>query len=248
MGINTLIFSQSGGNEGIGFSAPSNIVRAIYSQIRELGAMRRGEIGVTAQTVTPLLAKGLGLSRDWGVVLGDVEPGGPAHIAGLKTGDIVVSMDGKAMENARQFHVNLYQRAIGDVVKLEILREGKARTHNVAVLEREDDPDLFARLVSRQQNLIEPIGVLAIDLNRNVEKMLPPVRQSAGAVVAARVAEGPYWSELFEPGDVIYQVNRTPTPGVKELREALAALTAGDAVVVQLERRGKMQYAVFELE
>ena len=85
VGINTLILSQSGGNEGLGFAAPSNIVRNIFEQVRKFGRVRRGEIGVRAQTITPSLAEGLQLPRDWGVVLGDVYPDGPAAKAGART-------------------------------------------------------------------------------------------------------------------------------------------------------------------
>ena len=101
VGINTLIYSQSGGNEGIGFAAPSNIVQSVYKQIRANGRVRRGSIGVTAQTITPSLAEGLGLSQKWGVILSDVHPDSPAAAAGLAAGDIVTALDG-TMENGRQ--------------------------------------------------------------------------------------------------------------------------------------------------
>src|SRR5204863_1030517 len=84
VGINTLIFSQSGGSEGIGFAAPSNIVRSVFDQLRRTGRVHRGEIGVRVQTVTPALAAGLGLRQDWGVVLSDVPPAGAAARAGLR--------------------------------------------------------------------------------------------------------------------------------------------------------------------
>ena len=90
VGINTLILTQSGGNEGLGFAAPSNIVRRVFEQIRQFGRVRRGEIGVRAQTITPLLAEGLQLGRDTGVVLSDVYPEGPASKAGAEVGDIVL--------------------------------------------------------------------------------------------------------------------------------------------------------------
>ena len=99
VGISTLIYSQSGGNEGIGFAAPSNIVRNVFMQIRKTGRVRRGEIGIHAQTITPLMAEALSLTSDAGVVVSDVVPGGPAARAGLQAGDLVLALDGKRMEN-----------------------------------------------------------------------------------------------------------------------------------------------------
>ena len=122
VGINTFILSLSGGSDGIGFAVPSNIVRAVYSQIREHGRVRRGEIGVRTQTIGPLLADALGLERDYGVILGDVEPGGPADRAGLRIGDIVVALGRKAIENGRQLDVNIYRYGPGDVIELRIER------------------------------------------------------------------------------------------------------------------------------
>src|SRR5207237_7823807 len=113
VGINTLIYSQSGGSEGIGFAAPSNIVKNVFTQIRRNGRVRRGEVGVSPQTITPVLAEALALSEEGGVILADVDPKGAAAKAGLQAGDIVLALDGKPMENGRQFRVNLYTRPIG---------------------------------------------------------------------------------------------------------------------------------------
>src|SRR5262249_41647287 len=101
VGISTFIASHAGGNEGLGFAAPSNIVRNIFEQIRKGGGVRGGDMGVRAQTVTPVLAAGLNLARDRGVVLADVTPGGPAALAGLLPGDLVLTLDEKPMENGR---------------------------------------------------------------------------------------------------------------------------------------------------
>jgi serine protease Do len=100
MGLNTFILSQSGGSEGLGFAIPSNIVRNVYQQIRQEGHVHRSEIGVYAQTITPQMAAGLQLGQDWGVLLSDVNPGGPGDVAGLQPGDIVLSLNGKT-EGAR---------------------------------------------------------------------------------------------------------------------------------------------------
>src|SRR5918994_1370173 len=120
IGINTLIFSQSGGSQGVGFAAPGKIVRFVYDQIRSNRRVRRGEIGVFAQTITPSIAAALHLPRDWGVVLGDVYPNSPAANAGLRINDVILSLDGKPMENGRQFDVNVYRRPIGGGVNFEV--------------------------------------------------------------------------------------------------------------------------------
>ena len=248
IGINTLIFSQSGGNEGVGFAVPSNIVWAVYKQLRDNGVVRRGEIGVTAQTITPLLAAGLGLSRDWGVIISDVRRQGPGEIGGLQVGDIVLSLNGKPMENARQFRVNIYQRTIGDVIRLKVLRDDDIHDVSVAVLDLPDGPARFSGMVTRQENLVTKLGVLGIDLTEDLRATLPPLRKPSGVLVAALVADGPYWKALFQPGDVIYSVNRKPTRWLDELRDALANRMPGDPVVVQLERQNRLLYVTFEME
>src|SRR5205814_848462 len=149
----------------LGFAIPGNIARNVYMQIRKLGRVRRGQIGILAQTITPTLAAGLKLSRDWGVLLEDVVPNGPAEDAGLKVGDIVLSLNGKTMENARQFEVNLYQQPIGEYVSVEILRGTDNLTSRVKVAERMDDPGRFMGMVSREKNLVARLGILALDVD-----------------------------------------------------------------------------------
>lgn len=248
VGLNTFIFSQSGGNEGIGFAVPSNIVRNVFDQIRRTGHVRRGEIGVRAQTITPALAKGLGIEREWGVILGDVTPNGPAAAAGLLPGDIVLTLDGKGMENGRQFDVNLYRRPIGEIVHLEVLRGGERRTYSVSVVEREDDPLRFAQLVNPASNLVPQLGVLAIDLDGELAKLIPRLRQPGGALIAAVAAGERPWEEGFEAGDVIHSLNGAPIASLAALRTAASGLRSGDAVVAQVERRGRLLFVALEIE
>ena len=248
VGINTLIYSQSGGNEGIGFAAPSNIVRNVFDQLRRSGRVRRGQIGVAAQTLTPTLAAGLGLPQSWGAVLADVLPGGPAQAAGLRAGDLVLGLDGKPMENARQLEVNLYRRDVGDVVALEVLRGADRLTFRVPVYERPDDPDRFAGLVSPERNLVRALGILALDLDEGLLRRLPGLRAQAGVLVAARAGDGPDWQDPLKAGDVIYTLNDGSIASVAALRQALEAKRSGDPIVLRVERNGRLRYVAFELE
>ena len=247
VGISTLILSQSGGNEGLGFAAPSNIVQSIFQQIRAAGRVKRGTIGVHAQTLTPLMARGLGLGHDVGVVLGDVAPSSTAAAAGLLVGDIVLSLDGKTMENGRQFDVNLYRRAAGDVATLEVLRDGQRLKFPVAVAERDDDPLRFADLVSPERNVIERLGVLGLDVTPAVSEALGGLRRKGGVLVATRAMNAAAVYGL-EPGDIIFSVNGTAVNALVALRTLIGRLPANAPCVLQIQRQGQLMFVSFEIE
>ena len=248
VGINTLIVSQTGGNEGLGFAAPSNIVRAVYDQIRKFGRVRRGEIGIRAQTITPELASGLRLARDSGVILADVIPGSPAAQAGLRPGDMVVALDGKSMENGRQLHVNLYRRLIGDVIALDVLRDGQTLRIAVAMTERHD-PYSGLQSADPRQNLVPRLGILGVDLDQRIAAMLPVLRVRNGVVVASTAARGIDAREGgLAAGDVVYAVNRQAVTSLAGLRTLLEQVTSGDSVVLHLERRGELMFLAFTVE
>ena len=239
VGINTLIFSQSGGSEGIGFAAPSNIVRAVYEQIRANGRVRRGAIGVSAQTITPTLAAGLGLPQRWGVVLADVHPRSPAAAAGLQSGDIVLTLDGKTMENSRQFDVNLYRRAIGDSATIAALRGDRRLVVRVPVMAREDDPARVVDLVKTERSLVPELGVLAVDVDDRIAPMLPWLRDRGGVLVLAWAADSPHPEIGLQPGDAIVGINKDSIASLEQLTAALSRLKAGDPIVLRVDRLGR---------
>jgi serine protease Do len=247
IGINTMIFSQSGGSEGIGFAAPANIVRYVFDEIRTNQRVRRGEIGVFAQTITPALAAGLRLSREWGVVLGDVYPNSPAAKAGLRIGDVILSVDGKPMENGRQFDVTLYSRRVSDAVAIEVGRGLQRMTIRVPLVERRDEDDLFRDLVNPDQNLVPRLGILGLDMTPELASMVPGVRQPNGVLVAG-TAVGQGTTPGAVPGDIIYAVNGTTVRTLADLRLALGQLAAAERAVLQVGRKGQLRYLVVTLE
>ena len=248
VGVNTLILSQSGGNEGIGFAAPSNIVRNVFSQIRKFGRVRRGEIGVNAQTVTPLLAEALGLADDAAVVVSDVAPGSPAERAGLRSGDVVAALDGKTMENGRQFRINVYSRGAGEHVALDLRRGTRQLQIRVPVTERATGVARLTDLIGTPKP-IPQVGISVLDLTPTVIEILGELRRPAGAVILHVLPTAPFSQQgRLLPGDVIYSLNGRAIANGDELRTAAAAVPAGAAAVLQVEREGVLMYVSFRTD
>ncbi len=247
IGINTMIISQAGGSDGIGFAAPSNIVRFVYEQIKANFRVQRGIIGVGIQTITPGLARGLGLPREFGALISDVHPGSPAAAAGIHIGDVILAMDGRPMENGRQLEVNIYSKTIGGAITLDIARGADTIRRRVEVVARPNEGEEFIDLASPERHLVEELGLLCITVDERVARMLGPLRVPTGVLVAVKAAEAGPGAE-FLPGDVIHMVNQTPVSTLEQLRTELAKYGALDPVVVQIERRGQLRFIVFEIE
>ncbi len=247
VGINTFILTQSGGSEGLGFAIPSNVVRNIYRQLRKDGHAHRGFIGIQPRTITPVLAEGLKLPREWGVILEDVAPGTPAAAAGLQPGDLVLSLDGRPVADARRLEISIFQKTIGETLDLGIQRGSERLAIRVPVMERPNDPNRFADLVTRESNLIPQLGILVLNLNDQVTAMLPPLRMPAAVVVAARVADAPALGEDFQPGDLISSINGDAIADLNALRSVLGKIQTGDPVVAQIQRQGRLTFVAFEM-
>jgi serine protease Do len=248
IGINTFILSEAGGSEGLGFAIPARIVRFVYESLRKYGHVHRIEVEAGAQTITPSLAKGLGLAQNWGVIIDDVTPGGPAEAGGLKVGDIVISADGRMIGTLPAFTSALYLHPLDQSLKLEILRGTDRKTLIIAALEMKDSMDALSELASSENNLVPQLGILALDLNDDLRSMLGTLRNPSGVVVVARVADFMSSATGLQTGDVIHSVNRTPTDSLSALREALKQIKPRDAVVLQVERGGGLQWLAFDLE
>jgi serine protease Do len=249
IGINTLILSRGGSYEGVGFAVPSNIVRTVYEQIRKWGRVRRGDIGIRAQTITSELAAGLALPRREGVIVSDVIAGGTGHRAGLRVGDIVLRLDGKPMENGRQLQVGLYRHFVGEVVTLEILREGKTDTFPVAIAERQEPLSDLTATTDPRQHLVARLGILGMSLDRTIAAMVPTLRVPSGVIVVTSAPGAiAVRGENLQPADVIYALNRKPVNGLEQLRAMLDALKPGDAAVLHVDRRGELLFLAFTVE
>ena len=247
-GINTMILSDSGGNEGIGFAIPANLAKDVYQRLRKDGRVRRGAIGVIPETITPTLSAALGLDRDSGVILSDVAPHGPAQAAQLEPGDVVLSIDGKPMRDARDLGLAVFKSKPGDELNMEIQRGKERLTKTVAVLERDNEPGRLEDLADYDKALVRRLGILALNLDDKVIPILPPLRRLYGVAVAAVPEEYAGLNPGLVTGDVIYSLNNQEIGSVDALREALKGKKAGDPIVFHVERSGQLIYVTATLE
>ncbi len=249
MGINALILTQSGGSEGIGFAIPANIASGVYAQLKAHGHVHRAQLGLIAQTITPEMAEGLSLPTDHGVVVSDLEPEGPAAHGGVETDDVIVGMNGKAMLTLHQLEANVYRLSPGAKVSLRIQRgENEMDVPVITEEESGEELDALADLVDPVKNVVPQLGIVGLDINKQVLQLMPELRRPAGVVVAAHKANAPYTGPALQTGDVIYSANRQVVSGVAQLRETLGAMKSGQAVVLLVERSGHLIYVPLELD
>jgi serine protease Do len=248
LGINTLILSEGGGSEGLGFAIPARIVRFVYQSLRKYGHVHRVEIGAIAQNITPNLAQGLGLSRNYGVIVSDVLLGAPAEAAGLKTGDIVLSADDRQIDTLPALTAAMYLHPLDQVMKLVVLRGSEKETLFVSVGEHRDQMDKLMDAVDTDKSLVRRLGILAVDLNDQLRSTVGSLRISSGVVVIARTADliGPETG--LKTGDVIHSLNTSSVDSLDSLRAALNGLKPNSPVVLQVEREGQLQWLAFEME
>ncbi|HEY2153823.1 MAG TPA: trypsin-like peptidase domain-containing protein [Vicinamibacterales bacterium] len=247
VGINTFILSQSGGNEGLGFAVPSATVRTVFRQLKEFGHLRRQEIGVSLQTITPSMATSLNLVRNYGVIVSDVFPGGPAEKAGVKVGDVLVSMDGQPADNLPSVSYSLRLRESTDNIRLVVIRGGAEQTLSVATVEERSGLDGVSATADPEKGLVPRLGILGVEIDERIAAVATGLRDPFGIIVVAR-AEGATSEVPLQPRDVIRSVNNRMTVTLLALKDALGALPPGSPVTLQVQREGRLMYLSFTLE
>ena len=249
VGINTFIVSQSGGSEGLGFAIPGPLVQLAYPRLKKYGHLHRGTLGVSFQTVTPLMAQGLGLKQDSGVIVADVVPGGPADASDLRVEDLIVSVDGRAVDSLPFLGFQLFTRGAGDRVRLGIRRDGELLTRDVVPVEAPHAFDRINELVDPASSGVARLGVMGLEVHDGIAGGQAVSRRvPTGILVAARIPAPVAIDISIETGDVIYAVNTHPVSSLIELNSVLDAMAPRAAIVLQVERDGELTYLSGQVE
>ena len=247
VGINTFILSQAGGSQGLGFAIPIPIARLVYSSLRKHGRLRRAEAGLSAQLITPTLASGLKLARDWGVLVSDVSAGTPAAIAGIRPGDIIDAVDGHPIESLAELLTQLYVHPIDQPLRVVALRGDKKVELQLGVSEAKRPVEDLIDLATPDKHLVRRLGILGLTVDEKLAGLVQ-LREASGVVVAARTLDGTSVESGLQVGDVIHAFNDTKVESLEKLRELIRASRPRDAVVLQVERQAIFHYLAFDME
>jgi len=246
VGINTFILSQSGGNEGLGFAIPSSVVGVAYQQLRKFGHIHRAQIGIGIQTISPTLAAALNLPRNYGVIVSDVLPDSPALAAGVRVGDVLLTVDGRAADSVPYVSFRLMSVDVGAKVHLEVLRGKEKLAFDVPVVETPHEMDQIASLADPEKNLVHPLGIIGVEIDQKIAAIAQDLRDPFGIIVVARSSEG---ADIpLTTGDVIRTLNGQPMTTLARLRTALQSLPPGAPVVLQIQREQRLLFVAFTLD
>jgi serine protease Do len=219
----------------------------VFRQLKQHGMLRRQEIGISMQTITPTMAAALKLGRDHGVIVSDVWPGGPAEAAGLQVGDILESVDGQPVDNLPTVTYNFRLRDSTEKVALVVNRGGLVHTLGVAAVEQRSEFDALSAMADPQTNLVAELGILGVEIDKDIAKAASGLRDAYGVIVVARAA-GATTEVPLQPRDVIRSLNGRRLGTLEALREEVKALPPGAPVTLQIQREGRLMYLSFILD
>jgi serine protease Do len=253
IGVNSAIYSPTGGSVGIGFAVPSNSARSVIAQLRQFGTARRGWLGVRIQGVSDEIAESLGLPRASGAIVAGITPGGPAAKAGFQNGDLVLTYDGKPVPDSRTLPRLVADTQIGKTVQVQVLRKGQRITLTAVVGRLADDnttrvgsnaaPQQPQRGAPAKQN-VSPLGVALSPLTPELRSRFKIGGSVQGVVITDVDPDGPAAEKNINAGDVIVEVAQQKVSTPQQVEAALTAQRRANKTVVllQINRGGQSAY------
>ena len=247
IGINTAIFSRTGGYQGIGFAVPCNMVRLIMEQLMQQGKVTRGWIGVTIQELTPELAHEFGLKKSKGALVSDVAKDSPAGKAGIKRGDVIIELNGKEIKDVSSLRNMVAQSKAGSEITLKMLRSGKELTVRVVIVElpREVAEVAPARLAPDPEARVLT-GLTVMNLTREIIRQLGFTKDEKGVVVVRVEPGSPADDAELKKGDIIKEINRKEIDSIEAFNRSSTNIKRNEAVLMFINRSGKKLYVILK--
>ena len=230
IGINTAIFSTTGGYQGIGFAIPSNMAKVVMENLIEKGKVVRGWLGVTIQTLTPELAEQFNLKDAKGVLVGDVSEGGPAEESGIQRGDVIVEYDGEKVEDVTTLRNMVANTPPDGKVAIKLIRDGKTESVHVRISEMDSDIGSLSESFDNQLK-----GVTVQDITPQLKNTLRIPERITGVVVSD-VQDDSSASDVLKRGDVIMEINKKPIRNLEDYQESVSAIEPDEDILMLVFR------------
>jgi len=242
IGINTAIFSTSGGYQGIGFAIPSNMAKVVMESLVKKGKVIRGWLGVSIQTITPELAKQFDLKDEKGVLVGDVVEDSPAEKAGIQRGDVIIEFEGKEVNDPSSLRNMVASTSPGKEVGIKLLRDGKAKTVNVTIAEL---PLEMQKISGDFENYLK--GVHVQNITPELKKSLDIPKRINGVIVTD-IEDGSPAEGILMQNDVILEVNKVKINNMKDYEATGSKIKSGQDILLLIYRNGSTIYITLSIK
>ncbi|MBW1999948.1 MAG: DegQ family serine endoprotease [Deltaproteobacteria bacterium] len=240
IGINTAIFSQSGGSIGIGFAIPINMAKDLLPQLKK-GKVVRGWLGVLIQAVTPELKEKLGLEREGGALVADITKGGPAEKAGIKRGDVIITFDGREIKEMRDLPYIVASTPVGKVVEVEVVRKGKRKTFKVKIGELKGEKGIPA-----PGKAAPKLGMAVEELTSELARTYG-LSETSGIIVVGVERGSPAEEAGIRVGDLILEIDQVPVENIEQFEKKLSSYKEGDKILFLIRRQRGTLYLILKV-
>src|SRR5256714_9700716 len=252
LGINTAIFTRTGGNQGIGFAIPAHLAREVMQSLRDKGRVVRGYIGTSVQSLTPEIADAMKLKgQPTGALVSEVEPNAPASKAGIKTGDVITAVNGKKDNDARELRLMIGSMAPGTKAQIDVNRERQTKTFDVQLGEMppgaaDEGTETSSEETAQPEKTTVFGGVAVATITEDIRTALNLPKDVQGAVIAAIDADSPAAKTGLREGAVIQEVNKQPVKSAKDLLAVSKKLRPNEKVLMRVYSQGRSGYVALE--
>ena len=252
IGVNTAIYSPSGGSVGIGFAIPSSLAEGVINQLIQYGKTVRGWLGVRIQTVTPDLAESLGLDRAYGALVASTIPDSPAQKAGIKAGDIILEFNGNEVTEMRRLPRLVAEADVNKNSKLVVWRNEKKVTKNVLIAELKEEKVASKKVEDKKQiadeGEIKELGIKLVSLTENIRIRQNIPEDVYGLLIVNVEQNSEAERKGIRPGDILQEINQTPVNKINDLKQIIKKSVNKKGVLLLINRQGNIIFTALKVK